>query len=276
MSNQSVEGQTIVITGASDGIGAVAARELKEQGANVIITGRNPEKTKRVADEVGSPALIADFAEFDQVRRLAEEITAAAPKIDVLANNAGGMFKVKNKTKDGHEPNFQINHLSPFLLTHLLKPNLLAGDERRIINTASMANNYGRVRTGNLDGHFSENVAYGTGKLMNILFTRGIARKWEDENFVSAALHPGIVQSGFGRDSFFVRISYNNPIANRILISNEQGATPIIDLVSREPREDINGVFFFRHKAGGHENRQAKSEKLQDELWEKSTELVGL
>jgi NAD(P)-dependent dehydrogenase (short-subunit alcohol dehydrogenase family) len=129
---------------------------------------------------------------------------------------------------------------------------------------------------GNLDGHFSENVAYGTGKLMNILFTRGIARKWEDENFVSAALHPGIVQSGFGRDSFFVRISYNNPIANRILISNEQGATPIIDLVSREPREDINGVFFFRHKAGGHENRQAKSEKLQDELWEKSTELVGL
>lgn len=276
MSNASVEGKTIVITGASDGIGAVAARELKSQGANVIITGRNPEKTKRVAEEVESPALIADFAEFDQVRLLAAEIAAVAPKIDVLANNAGGMFKVRNKTKDGHEPNFQINHLSPFLLTNLLKPNMLASDERRIINTASMANNYGHVRMGNLDGHFSENVAYGTGKLMNILFTRGIARKWKDEDFVSAALHPGVVQSEFGRDSFFVRIAYNNPIANRIMISSEQGATPIIDLVSREPREDINGVFFMRHKANGPENRQAKSEKLQDELWEKSTELVGL
>jgi NAD(P)-dependent dehydrogenase (short-subunit alcohol dehydrogenase family) len=276
VSNASVEGKTIVITGASDGIGAVAARELKAQGANVIITGRNPEKTKRVAEEIGSPVLVADFAEFDQVRRLAEEITAVAPKIDVLANNAGGLFKVRHKTKDDHEPNFQINHLSPFLLTNLLKPNLLAGEDRRVINTASMANNYGHVRMGNLDGHFSENIAYGTGKLMNILFTRGIARKWKDENFVSAALHPGVVQSEFGRDSFLVRIAYNNPIANRIMITNEEGATPIIDLVSREPSEDINGVFFMRHQAGGHTNRQANSEKLQDELWDKSEELVGL
>lgn len=276
MSNASVEGKTIVITGASDGIGAVAARELNGEGANVIITGRNPEKTMRVAEEVGSPALIADFADFEQVRRLADEITAVAPKIDVLVNNAGGLFKVRDKTKDRHEPNFQINHLSPFLLTNLLKPLLLAGDERRIINTSSMGNNYGHVRMGNLDGHFSENIAYGTGKLMNILFTRGIARKWKDEDFVSAAVHPGVVQSEFGRDSFFVRVAYKNPIANRVMISSEEGATPIIDLVSREPREDINGVFFFRHKAGGHENHQAKSEKLQDELWTKSEELVGL
>ncbi|MGH2959740.1 MAG: SDR family NAD(P)-dependent oxidoreductase [Solirubrobacterales bacterium] len=274
--NASVEGKTIVITGASDGIGAVAARELKDAGANVIITGRNPEKTKRVADEVGSPALIADFADFEQVRRLADEITAVAPKIDVLANNAGGMFKVRQKTKDGHEPNFQINHLSPFLLTHLLKPLLLASDERRIINTASMANNYGHVFMGHLDSHKSENIAYGTGKLMNILFTRGIARKWADENFVSAALHPGVVQSKFGRDSFFVRMAYNNPIANRIMITNEQGATPIIDLVSREPRDEINGVFFMRHKANGHENKQAKSQSIQDALWDESERLVGL
>ncbi|MBJ7355355.1 MAG: SDR family NAD(P)-dependent oxidoreductase [Thermoleophilaceae bacterium] len=276
MSNASVEGRTIVITGASDGIGAVAAKELKEQGANVIITGRNPKKTQRVAEEVGSPALIADFADFEEVRRLAEEIKAVAPKIDVLANNAGGMFKVRHKTKDGHEPNFQINHLSPFLLTHLLKPNLMAADAPRVINTASMANNYGHVFMGHLDSHKSENIAYGTSKLMNILFTRGIARKWKDDNIVSAALHPGVVQSEFGRDSFFVHAAYNNPIANRILISSEQGATPIIDLASREPREEINGVFFFRHKAGGHENYQAKSESLQDALWARSEELVGL
>jgi NAD(P)-dependent dehydrogenase (short-subunit alcohol dehydrogenase family) len=271
-----VDGKTIVITGASDGIGAVAARELKKQGANVIITGRNPEKTRRVADEVGSPALIADFAEFAQVRRLAEEISEAAPTIDILVNNAGGLFKVKQTTADGHEPNFQINHLSPFLLTHLLKPNLLAGDERRILNTASMASNYGRVKIGNLDGHKSENVAYGTGKLMNILFTRGIAKKWADDDVVSAALHPGIVASQFGRDSALVKPAYKLGKVFGIVIDNEKGATPIIDLAAREPRESINGVFFMRHKAGGHTSGQAKDDQLVDDLWTASEELTGV
>ncbi|MFT4048608.1 MAG: SDR family NAD(P)-dependent oxidoreductase [Solirubrobacterales bacterium] len=272
----SVEGKTIVITGASDGIGEVAAKELHEQGARVIVTGRNPEKTKRVADAVGSPALVADFADFAEVRRLAQEIAAEAPQIDVLVNNAGGMFKPKKTTKDGHEPNFQINHLSPFLLTNLLKANLVAADAPRVINTASMANNYGRVRIDNLDGHRSENIAYGTGKLMNILFTRGIADRWKDDDIVSAALHPGIVSSGFGRDSMLVKPAYQLGKVARIVIDSEKGATPIIDLAGREPREEINGVFYFRHKAGGPENRQAKSKELQDQLWEKSTELVSL
>ncbi len=274
--NASVEGKTIVITGASDGIGAVAARDLNEQGANVIVTGRNPDKTKKVADDVDSPALVADFADFAQVRRLAEEISAAAPKIDVLVNNAGGLFKTRRRTAEGHEPNFQINHLSPFLLTHLLKPNLLAADAPRVLNTASMANNYGRVRINNLDGHRSENIAYGTGKLMNILFTRGIARKWKDDDVVSVAFHPGIVQSKFGRDSISVRLLYNNPLSSRILIDNAKGATPIVDLVSREPRETLNGVFFNRHKPNGPENRQAKNVELQDALWSASEKLVGL
>ena len=101
----------------------------------MIVTGRNPEKTKRVADEVGSPALIADFADFEQVRRLADEIAAVAPKIDVLVNNAGGLFKVRNKTKDDHEPNFQINHLSPFLLTHLLEAEPASPPTRRACST---------------------------------------------------------------------------------------------------------------------------------------------
>ena len=271
-----VEGKTIVITGASDGIGAVAARKLHDAGANVIVTGRNPEKTKRVADSVGSPALVADFADFAQVRRLAEEISEAAPVIDVLVNNAGGMFKPKQITKDGHEPNFQINHLSPFLLTHLLKPNLLAGSERRILVTASMASNYGRVRIGNLDGHKRENIAYGTGKLMNILFTRGIAKKWADDDVVAVAFHPGIVASGFGRDSALVKPAYTLGKLLRITIDNEKGSTPIVDLVSREPREEINGVFFFRHKPNGHTSRQAKDDQLVEDLWTASEELTGL
>lgn len=274
--NGTVEGKTIVITGASDGIGAVAARKLHEAGANVIVTGRNPEKTKAVAADVESPALVADYADLAQVRRLAEEISEAAPAIDVLVNNAGGMFKPKQITKDGHEPNFQINHLAPFLLTNLLKPNILAGHDKRILNTASMANNYGKVKIGDLDGHKSENIAYGTGKLMNILFTRGIARRWADDDIVSAALHPGIVNSEFGRDSFLVGPAYKLGSIFGIVINNEKGASPIIDLVSREPREDINGVFFMRHKPGGRTSGQADDEQLQDDLWVASEELAGL
>lgn len=270
------EGKTIVITGASDGIGAVAARELAKQGANVIVAGRNPEKTKRVADEVGSPALVADFADLADVRRLAGEIAEAAPVIDVLVNNAGGLFPTKRKTQDGHEPNFQINHLSPFLLTNILKPNLMAADAPRVLVTASMANNWGNVKISDLDGRRNDNIAYGTGKLMNIMFARGIARKWEGDNIVAASLHPGIVQSKFGRDSLLVAPAYKLGKLFGITIDNEKGATPIIDLAVREPREAINGVFFFRHRPRGKENGQASDEQLQDDLWTASAELVGL
>lgn len=272
----SVEGRTIVITGASDGIGAVAARELHKQGATVVVTGRDPQKTATVATEVGSPVLVADFADFAQVRRLAGEIAEAAPVIDVLINNAGGLFKVRRKTKDGHEPNLQINHLSPFLLTNLLKPNLVASSAPRVINTSSMASTWGRVRIDNLDSHFSENVAYGTGKLMNILFARGIAEKWKGDDIVAAAFHPGIVKSGFGRDSILVKPLYAIGGLTKIVIDAEKGASPIIDLAGREPREELNGVFFIRHKAGKATNPQAASDDLRDALWERSEQLTGL
>jgi NAD(P)-dependent dehydrogenase (short-subunit alcohol dehydrogenase family) len=271
-----VEGRTIVITGGSDGIGAVAARKLAEQGANVIITGRNPEKTASVAAEVDSPVLTADFADLAQVRRLAGELAEAAPRIDVLVNNAGGLFKTGRTTKDGHEPNFQINHLAPFLLTNLIKPQLLASDERRIVVTSSMANNWGKVKLDDLDGRKSDNIAYGTGKLLNILFARGITRQWADESFVACAFHPGIVRSNFGNDSILVKPMYQLGRLTGRVIDSEKGATPIVDLVAREPRESINGNFYFRHKAGGKENGQASDEQLQDDLWERSVELVNL
>lgn len=265
-----------MITGASDGIGAVAARELHAHGNRVIVTGRDPEKTRVVAEAVESPALIADYADLEQVRRLAGEIAREAPVIDVLVNNAGGMFKPNKKTKDGHEPNFQINHLSPFLLTNLLKPALAASTAPRVINTSSMANNYGRVRINDLDGHRSAHVAYGTGKLMNILFTRGIARKWRSDDIVSAAVHPGIVRTGFGRDTPIVAPAYKLGGLFGIVIGSEKGATPIVDLATREPRDSINGAFFMRHKAHGRENRQAADVDLQDALWQRSIELAGL
>ncbi|PQM47647.1 putative oxidoreductase [Mycobacterium talmoniae] len=117
---------TIVITGASDGIGAVAARALAGPEVDLVVVGRSARKLAPVAADTGATALTADFARLDEVRSLARRIREHVGKIDILMNNAGGTFAPRLRTADGHEPNFQINHLAPFLLTNLLRDRLVA------------------------------------------------------------------------------------------------------------------------------------------------------
>src|SRR5271157_6112208 len=115
-----VKNKTIVITGASDGIGAAAARLLTAQDAQVIIVGRSPQKTPKVAGELNAPYYLADFSKLDDVRKLASQIKKDIPRIDVLVNNAGGVMGERRLTVDGNEMTIQVNHLAPFLLTNLL------------------------------------------------------------------------------------------------------------------------------------------------------------
>ena len=129
--------RTIVITGASDGIGAAAARQLQAEGERVVIVGRSAEKTARVADELGAERHVADFADLAQVRALAAELRAQHDRIDVLANNAGGMFAQREVTVDGFEKTFQVNHLAGFLLTNLLR-DVLVESRASVIQTASV------------------------------------------------------------------------------------------------------------------------------------------
>lgn len=274
-----ISGKTIVVTGASDGIGKFGAIELAKQGANVIVVGRSPEKTAAVAKEIGTEPLTADYAKFDDVRKLAGEINERVDKIDVLVNNAGGMFLSGNTTPDGHEPNFQINHLSPFLLTNLVKDKLVAADAPRMIVTSSFGNNFGRVQMDDLDyekRHAVDTFAYGTSKLMNILFARELAKRWAGDNVTATAFHPGIVASEFGRNSWFAGLVYRTPIRKVTMISPEKGSTPIVDLATREDRDAINGKFFMRHKASNKTSKQADDVQLMTDLWNKSETLVGL
>ena len=130
--------RTIILTGASDGIGAAAAKRLATDDNTLILVGRNPEKTRAVADPLGCTYLTADFGDLSQVRDLAARIKEKVPRIDVLINNAGGIFgAVREETVDGYEKTFQVNHLSPFLLTNLLL-NELAEGEGVVVNTASL------------------------------------------------------------------------------------------------------------------------------------------
>jgi NAD(P)-dependent dehydrogenase (short-subunit alcohol dehydrogenase family) len=279
MSEKTMTGRTVLVTGASDGIGAEAARVLADRGATVLVTGRSAEKLRPVAEAVGTEPLVADFSRLEDVRRLAAEVGERTPKIDVLLNNAGGTFAPSKRTTDGHEPNFQVNHLAPFLLTNLLRPQLSAAGTSLVVNTASIGNLMGRIVLDDLDyerRRAFEFPAYGTGKLMNIVFTRGISQRWTDDGIVSVAVHPGPVGSSFGRDSWFIGLLYRSPLKRFGTITVPDGAAPLIALAEGGPADGINGRYFSRFTIDGKENKQAHDQAVIDGLWERSEKLVGL
>lgn len=271
--------RTIVITGASDGIGAVAARKLAGSSVELVVVGRSAEKLAAVASDTGAMALTADFARLDDVRILAEHIRERVGVIDVLMNNAGGTFAPELRTVDGHEPNFQINHLAPFLLTNLLHDRLAAASGALVLNTSSIANLFGRVDVDDLDFRRRRALqmrAYGASKRMNIMFTRAIAHRWSADGIVSAAVHPGPVATSFGRDSRAVGLLYRTPLRHLASITPDQGAAPLIELALRGADPAINGVYFSRHRANGRESKQAHDRKVVDQLWSASAALAGL
>jgi NAD(P)-dependent dehydrogenase (short-subunit alcohol dehydrogenase family) len=279
MNDQTMAGRTVLVTGASDGIGAEAARVLAGKGATVHVTGRSADKLRPVAEAVGTEPLIADFSRLDDVRRLADQVGERVGSLDQLLNNAGGTFAPRKTTHDGHEPNFQVNHLAPFLLTNLLRPRLAAAGASLVVNTSSIGNLMGKIVLDDLDYERRRAIefpAYGTGKLMNIVFTRGIAQRWSDDGVVSVAVHPGPVGSSFGRDSWFVGLLYRSPLKRLATISVPDGAAPLIALAERGPDPALNGLYFSRFKAHGRENKQARDQAVIDGLWQRSAALVGL
>ena len=279
MSKQTMTGRTVLVTGASDGIGAETAKSLAARGATVHVTGRSAAKLRPVAEAVGTEPLIADFSRLDDVRRLAEQVGERVDTLDLLMNNAGGTFTPKKLTHDGHEPNFQVNHLAPFLLTNLLRPRLAAAGSSLVVNTSSIGNLMGRIVLDDLDHERRrafEFPAYGTGKLMNIVFTRGIAQRWSDDGVVSVAVHPGPVGSSFGRDSWLVGLLYRSPLKSLATISVPDGAAPLIALAERGPDPEVNGRYFSRFNPHGRESKQARDQSVIDGLWERSEALVGL
>jgi NAD(P)-dependent dehydrogenase (short-subunit alcohol dehydrogenase family) len=279
MTDQTMAGRTVLVTGASDGIGAEAARVLAARGATVHVTGRSADKLRPVAEEVGTEPLVADFSRLDDVRRLAAQVAERVGSLDVLLNNAGGTFAPKNLTHDGHEPNFQVNHLAPFLLTNLLKPQLAAAGSSLVVNTSSIGNLMGRIVLDDLDYERRRAIefpAYGTGKLMNIVFTRGISKRWSADGVVSVAVHPGPVGSSFGRDSFLVGLLYRSPLKALATISVPDGAAPLVALAERGPDPEIDGRYFSRFTIDGRESKQASDPAIIDGLWERSAALVGV
>ena len=272
--------QTIVITGASDGIGAAAARRLSTAGNTVVLVGRSAEKTAAVADELGLKYHVADFAELDQVRRLADELLAEHPTIDVLANNAGGIMGHRQETVDGFELTLQVNHLAPFLLTNLLLPTLVES-QAKVIQTASIAARmFGHLDLDDLglERGYSPDRAYGNGKLANILFTAELDRRYGEQGVAAAAFHPGIVGTNFASDTTHpMRFLYQTPLVkNLFTISPERGARGLVWLAEHEPRTTWPTGEYFQHNRVARSNPQARDAGLARGLWDRSAELLGL
>ena len=268
--------RTIVITGASDGIGAAAARALSRSGDRVVIVGRSPQRTQAIAAELGADHFIADFSRLAEVRTLASDLLKRYPRIDVLANNAGGIMGERELTVDGHEKTMQVNHLAPFLLTTLLMDRLLAS-RASVINTSSTANRFGRINLDDLDNErrYSPNKAYGDAKLANILFTRELHRRYNARGLVTAAFHPGVVATSFSTDSTSVMRFLYQTALKRMLITPEKGADTLIWLASTAAGVDWQSGEYYEKRRVHSTNSQATDAGLATSLWERSADMVA-
>jgi NAD(P)-dependent dehydrogenase (short-subunit alcohol dehydrogenase family) len=267
--------RTIVITGASDGIGAAAARNLAKAGERIVVVGRSPQKTAAVAAELRADYFVSDFAELAQVRELAAALKEKYPRIDVLVNNAGGIMGAHELTVDGYEKTFQINHLAPFLLTTELI-DVLTASRATVINTASAANGFGKLELDDLNsaGRYSTNRAYGTAKLANILFTAELQNRFGGAGISTAAFHPGVVATNFAAESTsWMRHAYKT-IINRFLLTPEQGADTLVWLATSTPGQDWVPGAYYAKRALAKANKQAYDADLARELWDRSQEMV--
>lgn len=270
--------KTILITGSSDGIGAAAARALHEQGHQVVIIGRSPGKTAAVAHSIGADHFVADFARLDDVRKLADSLRVTYPRIDVLANNAGGVFGDPARTVDGFEKTLQVNHLAPFLLTTLLMDTLIAS-QATVIQTSSIGGE--QVRSFdptdlNLEKNFTPIRAYGAAKLENILFTMELHRRYHAQGLSAASFYPGNVATNFGSEttSKLMKFLATNRITRSMLISPEKGADQLAWLATTTADTQWqSGGYYVKRKpktarCATHDNAAA--------LWQESERLLGI
>lgn len=244
----------VVVTGATDGIGAETARQLAARGARVIVHGRDADKAARMTEEIGSreaPA-VADLSRMDAVRALADDLRSRGQPIGVLLHNAGIFTNTRTLTADGFESTMAVNHFAPFLLTHLVLEELRAAPQGRVVLVSSIAHQRGHVDLDDLTlAHgFSGYAAYAASKLANVLFALELSRRLARTNITANALHPGVVSTKLLRAGFGMR----GPD------SHEDGAATSVFLALDPSVTRISGRYFVRareapHAASAHEAR---------------------
>ncbi len=280
----SMAGKTVLVTGGTGGIGKATAIGLAHLGARVGITGRDRARAEAAAADIrsasGNPAVdvfVADMSSQAQVRRLAQEVLDAYPRLDVLINNVGGFWNTRHVTADGLEHTFALNHLAPFLLTNLLLDRLRASAPARVVTLSSGAQAMGRIDFDDLQGErsYSGQRAYNQSKLANVMFTYELARRLEGTGVTATVLHPGVVRTAFGAEDPARWQRVFLPLVRPFMKTPDRGADTPIYLASAPEVDGVSGRYFANRKPK-QSNKASYDTAAQARLWQVSAELVGL
>lgn len=279
----SMEGKTCVITGASSGIGKVSAEQLASMGARVVMVCRSQGRGERAKAEVearsgrGSVELmLADLASLDSVRAFARKFEESHGSLHVLLNNAGVVRLRRSLTTDGFETTFQVNYLSPFLLTNLLLPLLKTSAPSRIVNVSSAVHYGGHIDLDDLQLERGYGVirAYSQSKLALVLFTHELARRLEGTGVTANCLHPGAVATNIWGNALGPA-SFLGKVTKLFLRSPEKGAKTQVYLTSSPEIETVTGEY-FEPKGKTRSSTESYDQALAERLWDASAALVAL
>ena len=280
--NGGMGGKTVLVTGGTSGIGKATAVAMAAMGADVVVTGRDPERGGLAVEEIraestgGSVELIlADLAVQAEVRRLAEEFRERHDRLDVLVNNAGLVLSERNETPDGIEAQFAINHLAPFLLTNLLSDLLKKSAPSRVVTVSSEAQRWGKMDFDDLQSkkRYRGFPVYGMTKLANVMFTFELAERLKGTGVTANCMHPGTVNTGFAQNN-------RGPAAlafrlfKPFMRSPEQGADTLVYLAASPAVEGMTGKYVSDRKVTAA-SPIAYDETARKLLWEESERLTG-
>ena len=276
-----MNGKVCVVTGATSGIGKAAAAALARQGAQVVLVGRDRGRAEAAATEIGAASTvppkveIADLTSMDQVRALAGRL-ASLERIDVLINNAGLVLGERRVTQDGFEHVFAVNHLAPFLLTNLLLPKLTGSAPARVVTVTSDAHSAASLDLDDpsLEHGWNSWRSYANSKLANILFTRELARRLDGTGVTANCAHPGVVRTGFGRESRPL-LRFGLTLARPFLLSPERGADTIVYLASSPDVAGETGGYYVKRQRR-EPSAAARDDAAARKLWDISEKLTGL
>jgi len=279
-----MHGKVVVISGGTSGIGEVAAERLAGLGARLVLVARDRARGEATLARlrargpgVAHVAHYADLSLIADTKRVAAEIAAAEPRIDVLINNAGAMFGRRQVTADGLELTFATNHMSYFLLTHGLRERLLASPPARVVNTSSAAHRRADLDFDDLQSArgYRGFMAYSRSKLCNILYTRELARRSAGTGVTANCLHPGFVATRFG-DASGGLFSYVVRASKQVFaISSEKGAETLVYLASSPEVATISGGYFYQCQLATP-TRAAQDDAAARRLWAETARLAGL
>lgn len=278
-----MQGKVVVITGATSGIGKVAAENLAVMGARLVLVARDRTlgeamlaRLRAIAPAQNHDVHYADLLRLAEMKRVAAEIAAAEPRIDVLMNNAGALFSSRGVTADGLERTFALNHMSYFVLTHGLRERLIASAPARVVNTSSDAHQSAKLDFNDLQTAHGYRAfkAYGRSKLCNILFTRELARRLSGTGVTANCLHPGFVATRFG-DQSGGWLSYGVRFAKHFALSPEKGAETMTYLASSPEVAEVTGGYFYKCRLATP-TREAQDDAAAKRLWLETSRLVGI